>query len=134
LQTYTDEQRARVIAEYQTLGTSKVQLAKKYDVPLSTVRNWLRALTPVAVVTPEKREDIDALYTDFVADTLLALRQAARLGQDEDWLRSLPPREAYLWFGTLADKVMAALSAYQSAAERIAGGDPVDVHGAAVVG
>lgn len=115
---HPDTLKAQVIAEFQTLGTPKQRLAKKYDIPLSTVRNWLRALTPVAMVTTEKQVDIDTLYTEFVSESLMALRQAARLGQDEDWLRSIPAKDAYLWFGTLADKVLAALSAYQSAGER----------------
>ncbi len=115
--TYTDELRAQIIAEWQTYHTPKLQLAKKYDVPEPTVRNWLRALTPVATVTPEKRQDIDSLYTDFVAESLMGLRALARRSQDEDWLRTLPAKDAYLWFGTLADKVLAALSAYQSASE-----------------
>lgn len=85
---------------------------------------WLRATQPLAVISDEKRDDIDALFTSFVADTLLALRQAAILGQDEDWLRSIPAREAYLWFGTLADKVLAALSAYQAASERHSDSEP----------
>ena len=120
MQTYTAETKAQVIAEWQTLRTPKLRLAKKYGINPSTVRSWLHALTPLAITTTEKQHDIDALYTDFVAETLMALRAAARLGQDEDWLRALPPKDAYLWFGTIADKVLAALAAYESAGERLA--------------
>lgn len=114
--SYSPELRAQVAAEYATLGTPKSMLARKYDVSRGAVQLWTRGVQ--AVLISEKRADIDALFTEFVAETLMALRQTARLGQDEAWLRSLKPGEAYLWFGTLADKVLAALSAYQSASER----------------
>jgi len=117
--TYTPEIKARLIAEWQTLGTPKHELARKYDVPRGTVQTWTRGLEPLARINPEKIDDIDTLFTDFVSETLMALRSAARLGQDQDWLRSLPPRDAYLWFGTLADKALAALSAYEAASERL---------------
>ena len=120
MKDYTPEFKAQVLAEWQ-MGTSKNKLAIKYDIPRGTVQTWTRGAVPLAVISTEKQHDIDALYTDFVAEALVALRTAARLGQDETWLRSIPSRETYLWFGTLADKVLAALSAYQSASERADG-------------
>lgn len=116
--TYTDEIKAQVIAEFTAQQTPKAELARKYGIPRGTVQSWTAGLAPLAVIDSEKRHDIDALYTDFVAESLMGLRALARRSQDEDWLRTLPAKDAYLWFGTLADKVLAALAAYQSAAER----------------
>ncbi len=110
--------KAKVIAAVQ-MGESKSAVARRFNVSRAAVQMWTRALQPMAVIIPEKQDDIDALYTDFVSETLLALRQLARRSQTEDWLHTLPAREAYLWFGTLADKALAALSAYESASERL---------------
>ncbi len=118
---YAPELKAQVIAAVQ-MGESKSAIARRFNISRAAVQMWTRAMQPMAVISSEKVVDIDALYTEFVSETLMALRQAARLGQDKDWLASLPPREAYLWFGTLADKALAALSAYESASERIAAG------------
>ena len=118
MKTYTPELKAQVIAEWQTQRTPKAALARKYDVDRGTVRTWLRALTPLTMVTVEKQHDIDALYTEFVAESLMGLRALARRAQDETWLASLKPGDAYLWFGTVADKVLAALQAYKAASER----------------
>ena len=128
---YPPELKAQVIAEW-SLGMPLATIAKKHDIPRSTVRVWTKGLIK-PLVTTEKIHDIDALYTEFVTETLMALRSAAKLGQDEDWLRSIPPREAYLWFGTLSDKALAALSAYESASERL-GNPSVDVHTTTAVG
>ena len=118
LTNYSPEVKAQVLAEWQTLHTPKHQLALKYNIPRGTIQTWTRGLVPSAVINPEKQVDIDTLYTEFVSESLMGLRALARRSQDEDWLRTLPAKDAYLWFGTLADKVLAALSAYQSAGER----------------
>ena len=115
MRTYPDELKAQIIAEW-SMGATDRRLAITYDIPRSTIRNWTHGLVQ-AVVTQEKQSDIDALYTEFVSEALLALRAAARVGQDEAWIRSLGP-SAYQWMGTLADKVLAALAAFQSASER----------------
>ncbi len=114
---YSPELKAQVISAV-AMGESQQAVAARLNVPRSTVRVWTRDPRPVAMVTAEKQADVDSLFTDFVSDTLLALRAAARLGQDEAWIQRLPPKDAYLWFGTLSDKVLAALSAYEAADER----------------
>ena len=120
---YSDELKAQVIAEWQ-LGTPQRRIATKYGVPRTTVRVWTSGLIR-PLVTQENKSDVDALFTEFITEALLALRSAARLGQDEDWLRNSKPHELYLWAGTLADKVLAALYAYGQA-QRVT--EPTELH------
>lgn len=126
MRQYSDELKAEILAAVATGAPIKV-LARQYDMPEATIRYWRDMAQAQPLLAPEKQHDVDLLYTDFVSEALVALRTAARVGQDEVWIRSLG-RDAYLWVGTLADKVLAALAAYESAAERHPDSTTLDVY------
>ena len=104
-QQYTDEIKAQVIAEWE-LGTSQAALARKHNIPRSTVRLWTAGQEPIATMTAtQKREDLGELVFAYLAEGLRTLRtQAAAMG-DSEWFK-VQPGTQHLIHGVLADKLV----------------------------
>ncbi len=105
MQTYSDEIKAQVIAEWH-LGAAVAALARKHKIPRSTVRAWTTGLTTTApVVAIQKREDLGLLVYEYLATGLKALiAQAGAMG-DTEWFKK-QGESTYLIHGTLADKLV----------------------------
>jgi hypothetical protein len=134
MQTYTDEQRAAVIADAQ-LGMNKSAIARKHKLPRGTVQTWLRTSEvdrATALISSEKKSDLGMLLYEYLHTGLEALIAQNREVARPEYIRAQPADAIYLLYGTMADKLVSIFGALDTGAET--DGDPVDVHGAAVVG
>lgn len=112
MRSYTQEQKAQIIAEW-TLGVPAHALAKKHGIPRSTVRAWTGGLTIAPVVASEKREDLGALVYEYLATGLRALIAQARETAQAEYIQKQSADQLYLLHGTLADKLIAIFGAIE---------------------
>lgn len=84
--SYSDDTQAAVMAALLT-GQSATQVAKAYEIPKGTVSNWKRKVWEAAadgIETPDgpPREQIGALFLDYLQASLKVLRHQAELFAD----------------------------------------------------
>jgi transposase-like protein len=122
-QPHSDETKAAVIADLLA-GHSNIEIARRYDLPESSVRNWKKALTPEekSVFTlPDanaKREEFGELVSTFLRKNLHALIALSERFGDPDWIREQNCADLAVLFGISTDKVIRLLEAAERAAER----------------
>lgn len=106
LQSYPPELKAQVIADFQ-LGASKSALSKKYNVPRTTVIDWVTSHEPpIPTVTDiQKRDELGVLVYEYLATGLRALIAQARAMGDPEWFKG-QGETAHQLHGTLADKLV----------------------------
>lgn len=106
MQTYSDEIKAQVIAEWN-LGTPKAAIARKLHIPRTTVIAWLAATeSPVQTLSDSvKRDELGQLVYDYLSAGLRALiAQAVAMG-DPEWFKQQAGSQ-HLIHGVLADKLV----------------------------
>ena len=85
---YPDELKAQVIADF-ALGMSKSAIAKKHDLPRTTVIDWITSTEPpVPTVTDMlQRDRLGELVYDYLTTGFEALIAQNRLAADSTYLR-----------------------------------------------
>ena len=88
MQTYTDEMKAQVIADY-ALGLSKSAIAKKHNVSRTTVITWLaNHERPVPTVSDAfQRDHLGQLVYDYLVTGFEALIAQHRIAADPEYLK-----------------------------------------------
>ena len=116
--TYTPEVKAQVIAAYQS-GEAKKAISRRLGVPLTTVRQWLAQIAPVAA--PENKSWLDEQVWGLIADTINGLRAIARQAQDPGWLQQQHAHDLGVFAGVQSDKLVRILGALDYSANTDAG-------------
>jgi hypothetical protein len=102
---YTDELRAQVIAD-AALGMSRSAIARKHDIPRTTVIAWVSSHEPpLPTVSDNQKQDLGALVYDYLVAGLEALSSQARVMGDPEWFKG-QGATAHFIHGTLADKLV----------------------------
>lgn len=113
MQTYTDEQRAQVIAEWKA-GSSLNQLARAHKMPKGTVQRWVQNLERVQVAT-QKNEvavyDLDAMALRLIDGSVSAVSSIHGLATRSDWLEKQNAADLAVLLGVISDKLYRLLGA-----------------------
>lgn len=109
---YAPELKAQVIADYTANHLSDRALERKYDIPRSTIRNWIGTLGDVRV-TPENKDDIDSRVIGLTLTAIDTLEAVLRHARDAAWLQKQNAHDLAFFFGITADKITAVLAAYE---------------------
>ena len=108
---YSDETKAAVMAALLA-GQSVREVAREYQIPVGTVKNWSASkVQPDAVTGATVKKEIGDLILDYLHKLLVTLAIQAEVFRDEEWLRKQPASEAAVLHGVLADKGIRLLEA-----------------------
>lgn len=109
---HPETKRARVIAAL-LLGSGVMEIAREFNLPESSVRNWKRTLTPeqIAEINARKGQRLDDLVFDYLQENLTTLRAQSKLLRDESYVAQQPANEMATLHGVMADKTIRLLEA-----------------------
>ncbi len=114
--TYTQQQKSEVLAAILT-GSSLLSVAEETGIPYSTIQRWSvtepRKLGIVEHVEDEK-EELGALVTEYIRESLRTLTVQARQFASPDWLQKQSANDVAILHGVMADKTIRVLSAIHS--------------------
>lgn len=111
--TYSEETKAAVLAAL-LMGQSIHYVAKEYEIPVGTVKNWKsRELKPAtnSPVATEKKTALGDLILGLLEEELIALQAMSRTFRDPDWLRRQNAADAAVLFGVMQDKAFRKIEA-----------------------
>lgn len=109
-QSYDDSTKAAVMAALLT-GQSVSAIAKEYNIPTSTIRNWKVAVELEGAVDQEQRYEIGDMLLDYLREILNALRlQAIHFGK-ATWLDTQSAADLAVLHGVSADKALRIIEA-----------------------
>lgn len=109
-QQYDDAMKAAVMAALMA-GQAVNEVAKQYDIPASTVRNWKSAIKLEGAVDQEQRYEIGDMLLAYLRESLHALRiQAAHFGKTA-WLDNQNASDLAVLHGVAADKALRIIEA-----------------------
>lgn len=135
MQVHPEQLRTQVIAEWMA-GASLGGLAKAHKLPKSTVQEWVKGQSRIAVVPKENGVEpsrvMDSMAWELVCDGFAASAAILRKAQDSSWLDKQNANDLAIFFGVLSDKQLRLLAAFRRPDEDTRS-NPLDVHGAAVV-
>lgn len=105
------ETKAQVLADH-ALGMSKSAIARKYEIPRTTVIAWIKDAGEIlpTVTDTQKRDELGVLVYDYLATGLRALIAQVRESGEPTYIRAQPADKLYLLHGTIADKLIAILA------------------------
>lgn len=111
---HSDETRAAVMAALLA-GQGVSEVAERYELNSSTVKNWKRQLNPVQ---PEKMGvDFGGLLAQYLEEALATAAEHQRMARSSEWFNRQPASEIGTFGGIHLDKVVRLLDAAQRAAE-----------------
>lgn len=114
---HSDETRAAVMAALLA-GQGVNEVAATYKLDPSVVSRW-RSQTPadqLQQLATKKAHDFGELLGDYLADSLLTLREQVRFFRNGDWLKEQSASELGTLHGIVADKAVRLLEAAERAA------------------
>ncbi len=120
MQTYTDELKAQVIAEWKA-GSSLNALVKAHGVPKTTVRSWVGPHDRVAIVhsaAPKKEVttyNLDDMALRLVRGSVDAVDRIYGVTADDVWLKRQSAADLAILAGVIADKLYRLLGAIEPA-------------------
>ncbi len=115
--TYSPELKRQILAEAM-LGEGPKPLAKKYNMPEATIRNWIGQAGANRALAPQEKQSIDQLAADLATSLLVGLRRASDTFGSEASLHVFRDNgSAHLWFGVAFDKLLALLASYRRGAD-----------------
>lgn len=88
-------------------GQGVTEVARKYQLPKSTVSRWRRDAREAA----GRSDDVGELLLDYLRENLTTLRVQAVAFRDVEWLREQPADQAAVLHGVLTDKAVRLLEA-----------------------
>lgn len=108
---YSNETKAAVMAALLT-GQSVSAVAKEYEIPSSTVRNWKgQIVSPLDSVGREKKEEIGELLLDYLRTMLRSLKVQAEHFGNKSWLTAQGADQLAVLHGVSTDKAIRLLEA-----------------------
>lgn len=95
-------------------GQSVNYVAKEYEIPVGTVKNWKsRELKPAtkSPVATEKKAALGDLILGLLEEELIALQAMTRAFRNEEWLVKQNAADAAVLFGVMQDKAFRKIEA-----------------------
>ena len=117
-QQYDDATKAAVMAALLS-GQAVNAVAKQYDIPASTIRNWKGATKLENAIDLEQRYEIGDMLLAYLREILNALTLQARHFGKATWLDSQSADALAVLHGVAADKAIRII-------EALAGSDGAD--------
>lgn len=119
--THSAEVRAQAIAA-MLAGEAPASVAERLGVPLGTVKSWrsrdaqalVNSGAAVATDATPKRDELGRLVSEYLRESLRALRAQSELFADAEWLKKQSAAELAILHGVLNDKVVRILSALRN--------------------
>lgn len=109
-QQYDDATRAAVMAALMA-GQAVNEVAREYNIPASTVRNWKSAVKLEGAVDQEQRYEIGDMLLVYLREILDALRKQAIHFGKAAWLDSQNAADLAVLHGVSADKALRIIEA-----------------------
>ncbi|OGT54334.1 MAG: hypothetical protein A3E01_15325 [Gammaproteobacteria bacterium RIFCSPHIGHO2_12_FULL_63_22] len=94
-------------------GAALKPLARRLEIPESTLRVWRAQAKAHPVLAPEKQEDIGELIYDLISELARGSRAIARKLQDEAWLDRQSAEHLAISLGVAIDKLAGLAGAIQ---------------------
>jgi transposase-like protein len=94
-------------------GQGVKEVATTYNLDISVVSRWRSAMPSdqLQVVATKKGEHIETLLFEYLTETLVTLREQARLARESDYVTKQPAGELAVLHGVMADKAIRLLEA-----------------------
>lgn len=95
-------------------GQSVTDVAKEYEIPTNTVKDWKRQVRSENILDgPEKRDALGELLIEYVRENLITLTAQSRHARNTAWLERQPASELAVLHGVIADKTVRILAALE---------------------
>lgn len=108
--TYDDATKAAVMAALLS-GQAVDAVAKQYNIPASTIRNWKAATKLENTLDQEQQYEIGDLLLDYLREILGALKKQATHFGDKAWLSAQEADQLAVLHGVAADKAIRIIEA-----------------------
>lgn len=109
-QQYDDATRTAIMAALMA-GQAVNEVAREYNIPASTVRNWKSAVKLEGAVDQEQRYEIGDMLLVYLREILDALRKQAIHFGKATWLDSQNAADLAVLHGVSADKALRIIEA-----------------------
>ena len=114
---YPAQVKAQVLAALLE-GQSVSKVAKKYKIPLGTVKSWKsREINGSNGVATLKKEQIGELLLSYLGESLVTLRAQVVMFRNEDWLAKQNASDVAVLHGVVTDKAVRLLEALSTGQE-----------------
>jgi transposase-like protein len=105
IQTYPDEFKAQVLAEY-VAGASIFSLAKKFDLNRGTIEEWINraGVRRGGTLSPGAREELGQLLFNHLRESMLTLTAVVVHMRDPTWLQAQTAGDLAIMLTVVHDK------------------------------
>lgn len=110
---HSDEIQVQVMAALLA-GQGVMEVAREYNLPESTIREWVDSDT-VAQVRAKKGEEIEQRLFEYLVANLTALKKQAEAVSETEYIQRQPAGEIAVLHGVMADKSIRLLEAIERA-------------------
>lgn len=112
---YSSDIKSKVMADAAS-GMSQLALVRKYELPRSTIRGWVKGLGSPSVAS-ELKEELDAEVLRLVISSVKTLRAILRHARKTEWLDEQTANGLAVFYGVTTDKLTAVLAAFERGRE-----------------
>lgn len=113
MRAHSDQTKAAVMAALLT-GQSVGQIAKEYNLPESTIRDWKRQ----SADDPTPKKEIGQLVLEYLQANLEALKAQTIMFRDMTWLAKQNAADIAVLHGVMTDKAIRLLEAMSKGADK----------------
>lgn len=113
---YSEETKAAAMSALLA-GQSVSEVAKKYEIPVGTVKGWRSKAGADQPVPTLKKTKIGELLVEYLETNLATLRVQSEKFGDPSWIEKQPASEMAVLHGVMADKTVRILEALGNSGE-----------------